>query len=181
MSDNAKAAWLVQRERVDRSVAPLAGFEKNVISVAQSYASYLLQNDLWGHSADGRTPWQRLDSNPAIGACRDGLSVAENLALMVTSGGSIALPVERSIYMWMYVDKNSSWGHRHMILWYPYNDNSGLPGMEGFMGIGRASGGPYQGPFSQPWNFAELIVMNVFDPCVSWQYNFIFNPLLRAP
>ena len=31
-------------------------------------------------------------------------------------------------------------------------------------------GGPYQGPFSQPYNFAELIVMNVFDPCSAWDY-----------
>jgi hypothetical protein len=70
----------------------------------------------------------------------------------------------------MYDDAGSGWGHRHAILWYPYNDNSGPSGQEGFLGIGRANGGPYQGPFSQPWNFAELIVMNVFDPCATWQY-----------
>ncbi|MCG7852354.1 MAG: hypothetical protein MIO92_07515, partial [Methanosarcinaceae archaeon] len=49
-------------------------------------------------------------------------------------------------------------------LWFPYTDNSGTPGMEGFLGIGRANGGPYQGPFSAPWNYAEIIVMNVFTP-----------------
>jgi hypothetical protein len=42
--------------------------------------------------------------------------------------------------------------------------------MEGFLGIGRANGGPYQGPFSVPWNYAEIIVMNVFDPCSTWDY-----------
>ena len=56
------------------------------------------------------------------------------------------------------------------MLWYPYNDNSGPVGREGFLGIGRANGGPYQGPFSDPWPFAEMIVMNVFDPCESWAY-----------
>ena len=169
MSDGEKALWLINRERIDRGVAPLQGLESNVTGVAQYYADYLLANDAWGHQEDGRSPWERLDDNPAIGACHDFLNVAENLAVFVTSGPSIALPIEQTIYMWMYEDAGSAWGHRHAILWYPYNDNSGAPGSEGFLGIGRANGGPYQGPFSQPWNFAEIIVMNVFDPCASWE------------
>ncbi len=170
MSNSEKAFWLVNRERIDRGVLPMHGVEANVESIAQYYAQYLLDNDAWGHYEDGNSPWERLDTNPAIYACHDFLNVAENLAVLVTSGTSIPLPVERSVYMWMYDDAGSSWGHRHAILWFPYNDNSGAAGMEGFIGIGRASGGPYQGPFSNPWNFAELIVMNVFDPCASWDY-----------
>jgi uncharacterized protein YkwD len=169
MSDGEKALWLINRERIDRGVAPLQGLEVNVGSVAQYYADYLLDNNTWGHTADGRTPWQRLNDNPAIGACHDFLSVAENIFVFVTSGSSISLPLERAIYGWMYEDGPCcNWGHRHAILWYPYNDNSGTVGSEGFLGIGRANGGPYQGPFDQPWNFAEMIVMNVFDPCASW-------------
>ncbi|NHZ72349.1 MAG: hypothetical protein GWP17_04610 [Aquificales bacterium] len=170
MDDGEKAFWLINRERIDRGVMPLHGVETNVTGVAQYYADYLLDNDAWGHTEDGNSPWGRLNNNAAINACHDSLSVAENLAVFVTSGSSIALPVERSVYMWMYDDSGSSWGHRHAILWYPYLDNSGESGREGFLGIGRASGGPYQGPFSSPWNFAELIVMNVFDPCPSWNY-----------
>ncbi|MDD5556703.1 MAG: hypothetical protein PHN82_05565 [bacterium] len=169
-SDGQKALWLINREREDRGVAPLHGVESNVTGVAQNYADYLLANDAFDHNADGHNPWWRLDQNPAIGACRDSLNVAENLAVFVTSGTSIPLPVERSVYMWMYEDSGSAWGHRHCALWHPYTDNSGPAGREGFLGIGRASGGPYQGPFSQQWNFAELIVMNVFDPCASWVY-----------
>jgi len=169
-SDGERALWLINAERRDRDLLPLHSVESNVTGVAQTYAQYLLENDKWGHNADGRSPWERLDANPAIHACHDFLSVAENLAVFVTSGSSIALPVERSVYMWLYEDAGSGWGHRHAILWYPYNDNSGPSGQEGFLGIGRASGGPYQGPFSQPWNYAELIVMNVFDPCASWDY-----------
>ena len=168
MSDGEKALWLINRERVDRGIPPLQGLEPNVMGVAQYYADYLLSHNTWGHSEDGRSPWDRLADNPAIGACHDFLSVAENLAVFVTSGNSIALPIEQTIYMWNYEDAGSGWGHRHAILWYPYNDNSGAPGSEGFLGIGRASGGPYQGPFSQPWNYAEMIVMNVFDPCAAW-------------
>jgi hypothetical protein len=170
MDDGEKAFWLINRERIDRGVMPLHGIETNVTGVAQYYADYLLANDAWGHDADGNSPWERLNTNAEINACHDFLNVAENLAVFVTSGSSIPLPIERSVYMWMYDDSGSSWGHRHAILWYPYNDNSGETGREGFLGIGRASGGPYQGPFSHPWNFAELIVMNVFDPCASWDY-----------
>jgi uncharacterized protein YkwD len=165
MSDAEKALWLINRERLDRGIDALHGIETNVSGVAQYYAQYLLDNNATGHTADGQTPWERLDSNAAINACHDFLSVAENLAYFWTSGTSIPLPIERSVYMWMYDDSSSAWGHRHAILWYPYDDNSGTAGMEGFLGIGRASG-PHQG-----WNFAEMIVMNVFDPCSSWDYD----------
>jgi len=171
MSDGEKALWLMNEERADRGVARLHGVESNVTSVAETYAQYLLDNDLWGHYEDGNSPWERLNTNPEINACHDFLNVAENLAVFVASSSPIPLPVERSVYMWMYVDAGSGWGHRHAILWYPYNDNSGPTGAEGFLGIGRANGGPYQGPFDDVWPFAELIVMNVFDPCASWDYN----------
>jgi uncharacterized protein YkwD len=169
LSDSGKALWLVNRERIDRGVNPLQGTQVNVIQVAQTYAQFLLEQDAFGHYEDGRSPWERLADDPVIGACHDSLAIAENLAVFVTSGNSIELPVERSVYMWMYVDKDMSWGHRHAILWYPFNDNSPPSGSEGFMGIGRAYGGPYQGPFQESWNFAEIIVMNVFDPCSSWR------------
>ena len=73
-------------------------------------------------------------------------------------------------YYAQFLLENNAWGHRHAVLWFPYNDNSGTPGMEGFLGIGRANGGPYQGPFNSPWNYAEIIVMNVFDPFSTWDY-----------
>ena len=169
MSDGEKALWLINLERIDRGIVPLDQIEANVTEVAQYYADFLLDNDAWGHYEDGLSPWERLDQKPTILDCHDNLSVAENLAVFVSTG-SIPLPVERSVYMWMYDDAGSAWGHRHAILWYPYNDNSGTNGMEGFLGIGRASGGPYQGPFSKSYPFAEMIVMNVFDPCETWDY-----------
>ena len=168
MTDSEKALWLINQERVARSIMPLDDIEDNVNGVAQYYADYLFDNDAWGHNEDGNSPWERLDNNPNIVTCHDFLSVSENIAVFVTSGNSIALPIERSVFMWLYDDAGSSWGHRHAILWYPYNDNSGQVGQEGFLGIGRANGGPYQGPFSSSWHFAELIVMNVFDPCSIW-------------
>jgi len=163
MSDGKKALWLTNRERSDRGINPLTDVETNVTGVAQTYAQYLLNHNVWSHAADGRTPWQRLADNPDIGACHDFLPVAENLAAFAASGGSIPLPLERSVYAWMYEDTAPAWGHRHAVLWYPYKDNSGPSGTEGFLGIGRASGGPWQG-----YPVAEIIVMNVFDPCAGW-------------
>lgn len=139
--------------------------------MAQYYAQYLLDNNAWGHNEDGQTPWERLAANAAIGTCHDFLNVAENIAVFMTSGTSISLPLERAIFNWMYEDGTCcSWGHRHAILWYPYNDNSGIAGMEGFLGIGRASGSYIDPSDNKFWNFAEMIVMNVFDPCSSWSY-----------
>lgn len=170
MGNNEKAFWLMNRERLDRGVHALHGVEPNVNSVAQGYATWLLTNNQWGHNVDGLGPWTRLNNNAAIGACHDFLNVAENLSVFVSSANNISMPVEGAIYNWMYVD-GTSWGHRHAILWYPYTENGGAPDKEGFLGIGLATGGPYQGPFSTLWPYAALVVMNIFDPCATWEYN----------
>lgn len=167
MSEPQRALWLINRERIDRGIPALDGLEANVSGVAQTYADYLLAQDAFGHNADGRSPWDRLEANPAIGACFDFLNIAENLAYFATSGNAIPLTLERTIYVWMYDDGGCcAWGHRHAILWYPYTENGGSPVSEGFLGIGRAKGGPYQS-----LNYAEITVMNVFDPCSAWNYN----------
>lgn len=171
LSDSEKALWLINAERVDRGVLRLQAVESNVLSVAEYYAHYLLDNDVWGHDKDGHSPWERLETNPAIAGCHDWIGVAENLAVFVASYEPIPLPLERSVYSWMYND-GDSWGHRHAILYYPYTNNSGPTGAEGFIGIGRATGGPYKGPFAGPWDHAEIVVMNVFDPCASWDYGY---------
>ena len=165
MSDGDKAFWLINRERQARNVTQLHSVEANVTSVAQNYANYLMAHNIFSHTADGHNPLWRSNANPTINACHDSLPVAENLAAFMTSGDSIPLPVERSVYAWMYEDGASYWGHRHAILYYPYTENGGPTGQEGFLGIGRAHG-PYLG-----WNFGEVIVMNVFDPCATWVYN----------
>lgn len=164
-TDSEKALWLINRERIDRGIMPLDNVEANVTSVAQYFADYLRTHNAFDHNADGRSPWDRLNANAAIGACHDFLGVAENLAAFMTSGTDIPLPVERAVYNWTYDDSGSAWGHRHANLWYPYNDNSGTSGQEGFIGIGRSSG-PYQG-----WNYGVVVVMNVFDPCATWIYS----------
>lgn len=165
-SDNEKALWLINMERVDRGVPPLHSVEPNVTSVAQAYAEYLMGNNLFGHEVDGKDPKERLNENSQINDCQDFLNVSENLSALF---GSWNLPIERSIFMWMYDDAGSGWGHRQAILWYPYNDNSGTSGMEGFLGIGSSIGSyTYQG---STYSGSTIIVMNVFDSCPAWDYS----------
>ncbi len=172
MSNSQKALWLINAERAARNVLPLEGADINAISVAQAHANYLFTNHLFTHTGSGGTsPWDRLAANPAIGGHQDFLSVSENLNAAVTSGGSIAMPVEKAIYGWIYDDASSAWGHRVACLFGPFTNNFGPAGSEGMMGIGRASGGPWSG-FGTPWNFAEIVVFNVFDPDAS------YNPAL---
>jgi hypothetical protein len=64
----------------------------------------------------------------------------------------------------MYADISSSWGHRHILLWYPYNENGGPSGKEGFIGIGRATG------TFETYQNSNVIVMDTFDPCPTWDY-----------
>ncbi len=172
MSNSEKALTLINAERSARNVLPLEGVDLNVIGVAQAHANWLLANNLFQHTGSGGTsPSQRLAANPAIGGHQDFLSVSENLSAFVTSGTSIPLPVERSVYGWIYDDASSAWGHRIACLFGPFTNNFGVAGSEGFMGIGRASGGPWSG-FGTPWNFAEIVVFNVFDPDAT------YNPAL---
>ncbi len=166
MSDGEKVLWLINRERVDRGIDPLHGLETNVGAIAQAYAQLLLDTNTTGHcqpsgNCDVDNPWNRLEANTTISACHDFLNVAENLAYL---WGGWTLPIERAVYMWMYEDSGSAWGHRHAILWYPYDDNSGPTGQEGFLGVGHVSG-THQG-----WSDSDIIVMNVFDPCTTWVY-----------
>jgi uncharacterized protein YkwD len=177
MSEGERALWLINQERTARGLRPLHGLEKNVNDVAGAWAKWLIDNDQWGHNADGKTPWVRLDANGAIGACHDFLGVAENLWVRgTTDSKGVPLPIERAVYSWLYTDSHPDpkldWGHRHAILWTPYTENSGPNDREGFLGIGHARGAytmrTDKGPVRMP--YTDMVVMNIFDPCSSWAY-----------
>ena len=168
MSIGEKALWLVNEERSARGLAPLQALEQNVAAVAQVYAELLLAESTFAHDADGRSPWERLDDNAAIGACHDFLGIAENLYLRASSGPEpLPLIIEQALYRMLYEDAGANWGHRHAILWTPYSENSGAPDREGFLGIGYAQGG-YTLATGQFFQSTEIIVMNFFDPCATW-------------
>lgn len=166
-----RAAWILKKERADRGLLSFTGTDPNVVSVAQSYADYLLKNNKFGHNADGSTPQARLNQNAVIGKCNDPVYAYENLFVKVSSAtADILYELEYGIYTWLYNDAGSAWGHRRCLLQTNFTDNSGATGEEGLFGIGVASGGPYKGDFSQSWNYAEIVVFNVIDPCASWVY-----------
>lgn len=168
MSPSEKAVWLTNSERSARCVLPLTAAEPNVTSVAQKYAQFLYDNNQFGHTADGHDPWWRLDQNPTIQACHDFLGIAENLYAAAGSGpSSVALPVEKAVYFWIYADGGSAWGHRHASLWTRYTNNSGAAADEGFSGVGVASGPNWTYFGSNPYNV--IVVENFFDPCATWK------------
>jgi len=70
MTGDEKALWLINREREDRSVAPLHGIEENVDAVAQDYAGYLAEHDVFGHREDGNSPWEAIKNNIYISSAR---------------------------------------------------------------------------------------------------------------
>jgi uncharacterized protein YkwD len=169
MSSGEKTLWFVNEERTARGLEPMQGLEENVTAVAQAYAEWMLTNNKFGHDADGGNPWDRMYANPAIGACHDFIGIGENLQYHATNGPDpVPFVIEKSVYMMMYMDSSSEWGHRHAFLWTPYTENSGDPHREGFLGVGHAHGSftsPTNGRFYQN---ADMIVMDFFDPCANW-------------
>lgn len=167
MSGAESVLWLVNEERVARGLAPLQGLEVNVTAVAQTYAEYMLAENLFSHDADGRSPHERLTANPVLGACSDFLGISENLYLYATTGNNAPpLLLAEMIYQMIYVDAGSEWGHRHAILWTSYTENSGASDREGFLGVGIARGGyTLDGQYYQN---TQMIVLNFFDPCATW-------------
>ncbi len=163
-SESQKALYLINAERVARALLPLESEISNIETISQAYATYLLDNDVFGHSENGSVS-DRLNADPAISGCNE-IGGAENLAAFVTSGSSISLPVERAVYSWIYDDASSSWGHRQLCF-ATFTNNFGESSNEGFMGIGLATGGPWQGPFPTQWNHVAIVVYNLVDPCAS--------------
>ena len=183
LSGSQKALFLLNAERVARGGSfpaviglPFQDWQTNIQQVAQNYANYLVANNLFGHNYQG-TPSSRIDNDPVLGSCHEFLSRAENIAGFWSSGGpgSNRLPVERSVYNWIYVDAASSWGHREAALLqdkdltnqsslYGFKNNVNGPGSEGFIGIGIAESATYN-----PYNFGfshwgTVVVLNLFDP-----------------
>ncbi|HPE61704.1 MAG TPA: Ig-like domain-containing protein [Thiolinea sp.] len=193
LTDDAKALYLINAERTARASSgsgviglPLAGIERRVDLVAQSYANVLLKNNATGHyqpsgNASVDNPVNRLDKR-IKSSCREFLARSENLAYFWTAStepvgqANIDLPIEKAIYNWIYADAGSNWGHRETALLqdetlsdqgepYGYKNNNGSNRHEGFLGIHRIGSKNYIHPslVSQPYHYGEVIVMNIYD------------------
>jgi len=182
-----KALILINAERTARRDMlpgilglPLAGIESNLDTLAQQYAQILVNDNAFGHNQPWPgapqvdTPFERIDNTPVVSDCHKDITYAENLAAFWTTETSIPLPVERAIYLWIYADAGSNWGHREALFLQDadlgfngesggYVNDIGSSAHEGFLGFGRVGSADYN--VGQPiWNWGEAIVMEVFDP-----------------
>ena len=166
MSDSQKGLYLINRERYDRGLKPFEGIDPDVQSVAQNYAQTLHDTGEFGHDVDG-SPWDRLDRVPKIKNNREFFAYGENLAAFAARPNYPTLPIEKSIYNWIYNDADSNWGHRKFAL-AKLNDNSGKEGEEGLIGFGIIKSNDWD--YYDGWN-SYIIVMDGIDPAPSWDYS----------
>ena len=177
MSESEKALYLINSERCARGIIVYEGIEPQVVSSpAQTYAEYISTHrtefEANPHQADGRTPWERLtqDTGVIVNTNADFWGYAENIAYQaVASNTSYPTTVyettAKSVYGWMYEDKDSSYGHRHFVLSTGLTENSGDNNMEGVIGIGQATENYQDGV----WYWTRIYtVLNGFDPTTQW-------------
>jgi uncharacterized protein YkwD len=165
MDNQAKALYLLNKERYDRGIKPYEGIDQNVVTVAQNYANLLYNTGTFGHKEDG-SPWDRLDKVNLIKNNKDFFGYAENLYASASTASYTKNPIAKSIYNWIYDDASSSWGHRIFAL-ARLKDNSGDNGAEGLLGMGITTGDAYS---FYPGYKSTIVVMNVFDPATSWNH-----------
>jgi hypothetical protein len=110
MSNSEKALYLINAERVVRGLLPLEAVSSNIVTIAQTYATFLLTNDKWGHDKNG-SPSDRLNGDAAInGIARLASFMDLRIFLCCTSGPPIPLMNGQST-----VGSQDAvlWGHRN--------------------------------------------------------------------
>lgn len=188
MADDAKALYLINAERTARAEMlpgvlglPLQGVGQAVDAVSEAYSRVLVERNAMGHSVDGTDPWQRLDRAYPNG-CREFTTRAENLFFAASystapSAKAQPMPVERSIYLWIYADAGSQWGHRETVLLqdaplnaprsqHGFKNNTGDAESEGLLGFYRLESPQYD-PFQStqwPYKHGTVVTMNIMDP-----------------
>jgi hypothetical protein len=115
-------------------------------------------------------------------ACYESLARHENVAffsgysLGKADASTVPLPIERSIYNWIYNDAKSGWQYRQTVLLQDnatigkgFNNNNGDAQHEGFLGFHRISSANYT-PFHVPEGvngYGVAVVMSLLDPISS--------------
>lgn len=161
------------------------GIDAALDQVAQDYADFLLANNAIGGNANG-TPETRIDDDPTVGGvgctniigtipncCHQHIPRVENRVYSTWNGITTdtivaSYYVPRMVYKMTY---NGSSGSREFILlqdddltphaFDPWGliDDYGNLNEEGFLGIGIASGGPWQGS-----DHADILILDLIDP-----------------
>lgn len=170
MSEKEQLFYLLNQERKDRGLKELELLFQPLSEISQYYSSLLLTNNLFGHTSDGKTSYQRMSSVAGYNTSNiDYCPYSENLAVFMVSNQYPWYAVPAAVYGWNYEDAGSNWGHRRANFYKNFVDNYGSNGKEGFLGVG-ISKGPYTSTRSGiTFNFSTMIVMNFFDPKASFQ------------
>lgn len=115
-------------------------------------------------------------------ACYESLVRYENVAFFSgystdnADASTVPLPIERSIYNWIYNDAKSGWQYRQTVLLQDkasvgkgFTNNNGDTQHEGFLGFHRIGSANYQ-PFHAPDGvsaYGVAVVMSLLDPIAS--------------
>ncbi|MCB0668650.1 MAG: hypothetical protein KDC80_22650, partial [Saprospiraceae bacterium] len=120
---------------------PFNGIEANIDQVAQNWAQYNVDNNVFEHchptmnNAD--CPAGRIDAAYPNGCTEFGGGI-ENLHASSSGTISFADVALDAIFGWIYQDAGSAWGHRHAMLSQSYDDDYGEAMQEGLVGFGIA-------------------------------------------
>ncbi len=182
MTDDAKALLLINSERIARDEMlpgviglPLEGIETHIDHIAKKYGDLLHDLNAFSHSADGLSPFLRIDNDLDIGTgtgCHDFLPRAESLAAFASRGFTISEPLIQAVYGFLYADAESHWGHREMILLQDtdlrgrkgfINDDDD-PKAEGYLGVYVRMSDNYHPDFAPDYEHGAIVVLEYFDP-----------------
>jgi len=196
MTDSEKALLLTNAERTARdgitypnhgqvTGVPFEGVESHLEKLAQDYVNYMVTHNFWDHGVPtsvtappfaGSSSFNRISGHPVIGDgagtnegdCRQFVNAAENLSVFASSSSTNPIPmvVERSVYLWLYDDAGSAWGHRRPMLLDEFNNDRGSNNHEGFMAIAVAgkTDGTYTVFDGGRFPNQQAAVWLVFDP-----------------
>lgn len=163
LSLEERAIWLINDARTARGLPPYEGTDPFLSEVSEEYAGYMLDNDVSGHTADGRTALERALAHPEIDANCPTL-IQESIAYTGgTDERTAYFPIAIAVYNWIYV---GTYGHRTSVLYHGehYNDDTGALGKEGLFGIGMVEGAGY-GAFNGIFDDNVQVVVYVhYDP-----------------
>jgi hypothetical protein len=186
MTSSEKGLFLVNSERCARGLEPFEGIAPELINSSSSYANELSDSGAFSHSHGlYASPSARINgyANVNVGTNADWMAQTENLARH-TSGNSgdhptIYEPIARAIYIYLYDDSSSNYGHRTLSLIKIANENSGDTGAEGLFGLSKTTKQFFDSPF---FKTDVTSVMHVFDPNENWDMsNVLTAPTIFGP
>ncbi len=180
MSESQKALFLINSERCARGIRAYEGISARLVTeVSQPYANLLAntQNDTFEnpHEIDGRTPFERMEQDGGIEIDQnaDFFQYAENIAfkevVSYDAYPKIYAATAKSIYSWIYENKQKSYADRNFILAKELKENSGDISSEGLIAIGQAKINYTKQSDDGTLYLTKIVtVLNGFDPNENW-------------